>query len=169
MSIFNFLFSTKKRHKKWIDNFVYKSTKKPKHYKEVKNPPVTFWQKLSRPQDARQIQYNTWSKKHKVYSGSYLPKDENKLLKQGWINENSKISSTANSKIPNFFRRKSTNQWVRHDTDNKKQGNHWHWYNWWKKEKMPNGFTKKNSDAYLDKYGKTCERDSPQSHIKEHD
>ena len=48
MCIFNFLFLPKKRRKKWIDNFVYNSTKKPKHYKEIKNPPVSFWQKLAK-------------------------------------------------------------------------------------------------------------------------
>ena len=60
---------------KLIDRFIYSITKKPKHYVEVKNPPKTTAEKLSRPQDARQVQYNRWSKRYKMYSGSYLPKD----------------------------------------------------------------------------------------------
>ena len=38
-----------------IDKIIYSITKKPKHYVEVKNPPKTAKEKLSRPQDARQI------------------------------------------------------------------------------------------------------------------
>ena len=41
-----------------IDKIIYSITKKPKHYVEVKNPPKTVKEKLSRPQDARQMQYN---------------------------------------------------------------------------------------------------------------
>lgn len=44
--------------KSLIDKFVYSITEKPKHYVEVKNPPKTVAEKLTRPQDARQVQYN---------------------------------------------------------------------------------------------------------------
>ena len=67
-----------------IDKIIYSITKKPKHYVEVKNPPKTAKEKLSRPQDARQMQYNQWSKRYKMYSGSYLPNDHNELRKKGW-------------------------------------------------------------------------------------
>ena len=55
--------------KSWIDKIIYKITQKPACYKEVKNPPKTTIGKLLRPQDARQVQYNNWSKAHRVYSG----------------------------------------------------------------------------------------------------
>ncbi len=41
--------------KKIIDKIVFAITKKPKHCVEVKNPPKTAIEKLSRPQDARQM------------------------------------------------------------------------------------------------------------------
>lgn len=65
---------------KLVDKLIYAITKKPAHYVEVQDPPKTVLEKLARPQDARQLQYNKWSKRYKVYSGSYLPKDENRLL-----------------------------------------------------------------------------------------
>ena len=68
----------------WIDQWVYKNSKKPAFYKEVRNPPKTIAQKLARPQDARQIQYNSWSKARQIYSGSYLPYRAEELLNQGW-------------------------------------------------------------------------------------
>lgn len=65
-----------------IDKIIYSITKKPKHYVEVKNPPKTTIAKLARPQDARQVQYNKWSKRYKIYSGSYLPENDRRLLKK---------------------------------------------------------------------------------------
>lgn len=148
--------------KSWIDKIIYKITQKPTHYKEVKNPPKTVIGKLLRPQDARQVQYNNWSKVHKVYSGSYLPKEGCKLEKQGWTNETPRIINKANPKAPVTYRRKSTNQLVRDDKS------HWHWYNWWKKDKLPNNFMRgdKNDEVYLDKYGIPCARNSQESHIQ---
>ena len=67
-----------------IERIVYLITEKPKHYVEVRNPPKTAREKLARPQDARQMQYNRWSKHYKVYSGSYLPENDRRLLKKGW-------------------------------------------------------------------------------------
>ncbi|MGN0824625.1 MAG: hypothetical protein ACI4MB_06135 [Candidatus Coproplasma sp.] len=150
-----------------IDRLVYRITQKPTHYKEVKNPPKTIIGKLLRAQDARQVQYNNWSKAHKVYSGSYLPKEGKKLEKQGWVNENGNIMK--NNKPNNsttFYRRKSTNQWVRNDTA--KNDSHWHWYNWWKKDRLPKNFmrSKKDGLVYLDKYGNPCARKSKESHIE---
>lgn len=154
--------------KRLVDKLVYKITKKPTHYKEVRNPPQTALEKLKRPQDARQVQYNKWSKATKVYSGSYLPKDDSKLLKQGWTNETSHKIDQLNPKTPKTYRRKSTDQWVRHDKNN--DNDHWHWYNWWKKEKLPRDFMrKKTNDVYLDKYGNPCAEKSTQSHLEGQD
>ncbi len=159
-----------------IDRWVYEHTKKPKHYVEVRNPPRTAKEKRSRPQDARQVQYNQWSKHFKVYSGSYLPKDEKKLLRQGWVEENPSKKPIAEV---TFFRRKSTNQWIRHDynknrnyTHRKKAGKHWHWFAWWgrlfKSEKKIK--SSGNQQPYYNRYGELCDNngkpDSPH-HIAE--
>ncbi len=142
-----------------IDRWVYSHTKKPSHYREVRKPPRTPKEKRERPQDARQMQYNRWSKHFKVYSGSYLPKDERKLLKQGWVEEK---PSKKPIKKSTFYRRKSTNQWVRNDHDNKP----WHWYNWWKKILGTKHFRDTNfEDAYLDKYGDVCGGGDEQHHL----
>ena len=124
----------------WIDRLIYSITKKPKHYVEVRKPPQTTREKLSRPQDARQVQYNKWSKRYKVYSGSYLPKDHNDLKKKGW--QKKKISDGDH----HFYQRKSTNQTIRFDNDriNKRgffEKGHYHWYIWWK-----NWFGKKTEE-----------------------
>lgn len=150
---------------KIIDRLIYKITKKPTCYVEVKNPPQTVLEKLLRPQDARQVQYNNWSKAKKVYSGSYLPKDKNLLYNKGWTpiddigNENHKV-----------IQRNSTNQTVRYDNHSNKPV-HAHWLDWDKQ-----GFTKKEyktftNDAfsykkvYYDKYGKLVSRASFNHHI----
>ena len=147
--------------KNWIEKLIYKITKKPKHYKAVKKPPKTAIGKLLRPKAARQMQYNEWSKKHKVYSGSYLPRDGSKLEKKGWINEtNNIVKNDKRSNTPRFFRRKSTNQWVRDDKT------HWHWYNWWKKILDHKKIKENKNQAYYDKYGEKCARGSQESHIQ---
>lgn len=144
---------------KLIDRVVYLWSRKPNHYKEVRNPPKTNLEKLLRPQDARQVQYNNWSKKFKVYSGSYLPKDKNKLLKRGWEDQtNTVVKNNKSSNPSKFYRRKSTKQWVRNDVD------HWHWYNWWKKN-MDSKIIKKQENMYYDEYGNPCKRDTQESHI----
>lgn len=143
-----------------IDKIVYSITKKPKHYVEVKNPPQTAREKLARPQDARQMQYNRWSRAHKVYSGSYLPKDKSRLLKRGWENETQNVIKNNRESNPSiFYRRKSSNQWVRNDQ------NHWHWYNWWSR-KLDHKAIKKQENLYYDEYGSPCKRDSKESHLK---
>lgn len=146
-----------------IDRIVYKLSQKPEYYKEVRNPPVTAIEKLLRPQDARQGQYNSWSRAHHVYSGSYLPKDGKILENQGWVNETSNIiTNNKNTNPSRFYRKKKTNQWVRNEKK------HWHWYNWWKKEKLPKNFMRgsENAPVYLDKYGCPCVRNSKESHIQ---
>lgn len=116
-----------------IDKLIYSVTQKPKHYKEVRNPPKTDLEKLFRPQDARQMQYNRWSKRHKVYSGSYLPRNHRDLLKKGW--KKKRVSDQHH----HFYQRKSTNQTIRYDDSYTKpdgtfvRGDHYHWYMWWKK------------------------------------
>lgn len=143
-----------------IDKIIYSITKKPKHYVEVKNPPKTAKEKLSRPQDARQMQYNRWSKRYKMYSGSYLPENDRRLLKKGWEDTTSVAIKNNKSTNPSkFYRRKSTNQWVRNDKD------HWHWYNWWLKDLNYKNI-KKQENMYYDEHGSPCKRGSPESHLK---
>ena len=143
-----------------IDKFIYSITTKPTHYVEVRNPPKTTSEKLSRPQNARQVQYNRWSKWYKIYSGSYLPENDRRLLKKGWENKtDSVVKNNKQSNPSKFYRRKSTNQWVRNDTD------HWHWYNWWQGE-IDNKKLKKQNNMYYDKYGALCKKGSKESHIK---
>ena len=50
---------------KLIDKLIYRLTRKPKGYKCVNNPPKTSLEKMLRPQDARQVQYNEWLKYHR--------------------------------------------------------------------------------------------------------
>ncbi len=117
--------------RKLIDKIIYNTTKKPQHYAEVKNPPLTPLEKLFHPQDARQLQYNKWSKAKQIYSGSYLPYRSEELLKQGWIEVNQgKSKEPANKE----FKRKSTGQHVlRHNKRILKNGliekTHYHWKN----------------------------------------
>jgi hypothetical protein len=146
---------------KLIDRFIYSITTKPKHYVEVKNPPKTTREKLARPQDARQMQYNRWSRRYKVYSGSYLPKDHNDLIKKGW--KSKKVSDSQH----HFYQRKSTNQTIRYDDDRinnrgKFEKGHYHWYIWWKNyfgKKTEKHFRKKQRNnnntekVYYNEYG----------------
>lgn len=57
--------------KKWnlIDSIIFRTTKKPLGYKKVKNPPKTAMQKLTRPNDARQVQYNRWCEARRSVPG----------------------------------------------------------------------------------------------------
>ena len=149
--------------KSWIDKLVYKITQKPTHYKEVKNPPKSIIGKLLRPQDARQIQYNNWSKAHKVYSGSYLPNDDRKLTEKGW--DDKKILQNGGKVI----QRKSTGQTVRSETHGKPH--HYHWLDFWEKPFTNSSYRKfKNKDfsgqnVYYDKYGNLTHRGDPKHHI----
>ena len=146
-----------------IDKIIYSITKKPRHYVEVKNPPVTAKEKLARPQDARQMQYNAWSKAHQVYSGSYLPYKASELDRRGWTTMHPSHNYYESEHI-----RKSTGQHVlRHGRHINQYGQleptHYHW-----KNPSADGLSKseKKANYYFDKYGNVCARKSYQSHIK---
>ena len=62
------------KKRSWIDRLIYRITKKPKCYKEVKNSPKTVADKLLHPQDARQVQYNNWCKAKKKSKSPKLVK-----------------------------------------------------------------------------------------------
>ena len=152
-----------------IDKFVFSITKKPKHYVEVKNPPKTTKEKLARPQDARQMQYNRWSKRYKMYSGSYLPNNHNDLNKKGWNKKR------ASDNMHHIYQRKSTNQTVRHDDERiKKDGtlapSHWHWLVWWRpyfgrKTRKRFNDAKKSEKNYYNKYGAQVSQNDKSHHI----
>lgn len=147
----------------YIDRFIYSITKKPRHYIDVQNPPKTILEKLSRPQDARQVQYNKWSKSHQIYSGSYLPYRHKDLSKQGWI-----IIRRSSNKYDTEHIRKTTGQHVlRHGRHVNRYGNleptHYHWINH-KAEKFSK--KKRSSNYYYDKFGNICSRGSRASHLK---
>lgn len=152
-----------------IDRIIYLITEKPKHYVEVRNPPKTAREKLARPQDARQMQYNRWSKHYKVYSGSYLPNEHSDLKKKGW----SKKSVSDN--MHHIYQRKSTKQTVRHDDERvKKDGttapSHWHWLVWWKpyfgrKTRKQFNNAKKSEKIYYNKYGVKVSQNDKEHHI----
>lgn len=146
-----------------IDKIIYSITKKPKHYAEVKKPPKTAKEKLARPQDARQMQYNRWSKSHQVYSGSYLPYQRKELEKRGWRTEHRSDNACETEHI-----RKSTGQHVlRHGRHINRSGQleptHYHWKNP-NAERLPK--KAKKASYYFDKYGDACARRSEESHIK---
>ena len=143
--------------------FIYSITKKPQHYVEVKNPPKTIIEMLLRPQDARQLQYNRWSRSHQVYSGSYLPYRIAELEKRGWTTEHRSANAYETEHI-----RQSTGQHVlRHGRHTNRSGKieptHYHWKNP-EAKKIPG--KKKNDFYYFDKYGILCARGSDESHIK---
>ena len=146
-----------------IDKIIYSITKKPKHYIEVRNPPETIRGKLARPQDARQVQYNKWSKAHQVFSGSYLPYQVRDLEHRGWETKR----DSKNAYETEHFRKSTGQHVLRHGRHINKNGQleptHYHWKNLnaeslSKKEKKLN--------YYLDKYGSVCARKSEESHIK---
>ena len=146
-----------------IDKFIYSITTKPKHYVELRNPPKTAIEKLARPQDARQMQYNRWSKRFKVYSGSYLPENDRKLLKKGW--EDKKHLQNGGK----IMQRKSTGQTVRSDW----HGNphHYHWLDFWEKpfsNSRHRKFKEKEfagENVYYNQYGQLTNRRNPEHHI----
>ena len=149
--------------KNWIDKIIYSITRKPTHYKEVKNPPKTIIGKLFRPQDARQQQYNCWSKAFKVYSGSYLPIDDKKLERRGW--EIKKLLKNGGKVI----QRKSTGQTVRSESHG--QPHHYHWLDFWEKPFVNANFKKFKSkefggqNVYYDKYGVLTHKGDPKHHL----
>ena len=146
-----------------IDKFIYSITKKPQHYKEVKDPPQTALQKLTRPQDARQVQYNNWSRRHQIYSGSYLPYQEKELKKRGWAT----IHPSANSYETEHIRKSTGQHVLRHGKHINRKGilepTHYHW-----KNPSAKALPKKERNAvyYYDKFGQPCKRESDESHLK---
>ena len=146
-----------------IDKIIYAITQKPRHYVEVKKPPKTVTEKLARPQDARQEQYNKWSRAHKVYSGSYLPKNDRKLIKKGW--EDKKLLSNGGK----VMQRKSTGQTIRSESHGKPQ--HYHWLDFWEKPFVNfkhRKFKEKEfggENVYYNKYGQLTHRGDPEHHI----
>ncbi len=158
------------RKRSLLDRFIYSITEKPKYYVEVKNPPKTVKDKIARPQDARQVQYNEWSKRFKIFSGSYLPNDHNELVGKGW--QKKRVSDYKH----HIYQRKSTNQTVRHDDENlKKDGQlapaHWHWLVWWKpyfgKKTRKHFANAKNSEKiYYNKYGEKTTTNRIDHHIE---
>lgn len=150
-----------------IDRKIYAMTQKPEYYVEVEREPMTNKEKLQNPQLARQVQYNKWSKAKKIYSGSYLPYDNDKLEKCGW--EDFTDSRNVMSHIKDY-RRKSTGQEVQWNQGDNNAPNkaerkftHYHWVN------LLNKDSNSKLDKYFDKYGKLCNNKSAMSHISPYD
>lgn len=156
-----------KKKKSWIDKLIYRATKKPKCYKEIRKPPKTVLDKLLRPQEARQEQYNKWSKAHQVYSGSYLPYRSEELIKQGWKEKN--IPKKQVSFNQEYIRKSTEQHILRHGRHRNRAGKiektHYHWKNP-EAEKLTK--KEKNENYYFNKYGEICARESEESHIKPH-
>ncbi len=152
-----------------IDKWVYAHTPKPKHYVEVRNPPKTPKEKKARHEEARQEQCNRWSKHFKVYSSSYLPKDDRKLLHQGW--EERIITKNGNKVI----QRKSTGQTIRSESHQEISNHHYHWLDFWKKKFTKGDYRRfKNKDfskekVYYNKYGELVSQINPEHHLYEED
>ena len=148
----------------FIDRFIHSITEKPKHCVKVKNPPRTVLEKLRRPQDARQEQYNRWSRHFKVYSGSYLPQNDRKLIEKGWED---RITTQNGGKI---IQRKSTGQTVRFEKHGENP-KHYHWIALWKKKFSNAEYRKfKNKDfggqkIYYDEYGNLTSKRDPAHHL----
>lgn len=146
-----------------VDRFIYSITKKPKHYVEVRNPPKTAKEKRARPQDARQVQYNKWSRRFKVYSGSYLPENDRRLLKKGW--EDKKHLQNGGRVI----QRKSSGQTVRSETHGVQH--HYHWLDFWKRPFVNSEHRKfkekdfRRENVYYNKYRELTHKNDPEHHI----
>ena len=146
-----------------IDRLIYSITSKPKHYIEVKNPPKTTREKLARPQAARQMQYNRWSKRYKIYSGSYLPENDRRLLKKGW--EDKKPLQNGGM----IMQRKSSGQTIRSECHSKPH--HYHWLDFWEKPFVNSNhrkFKKREfggEKVYYNKYGQLTHQGDPEHHI----
>lgn len=150
--------------KKIIEKIVYYTTDKPKYYKVVKNPPKNAIEKLIRRQDARQVQYNKWSRVHKVYSGSYLPENPEDLFKKNWTLQ--KVGNQNHRVI----QRNTTKQTVRYDY-HKGDKPHAHWLDLWDKNISSNSYNKfrdkefSGKDVYYNKYGEVVSKRDPSHHI----
>lgn len=141
--------------RKLVNQWVYKHSRKPEHYKRVKSPPKTISEKIKRPQDARQQQYNNWCKRYGVYNGSYLPENHKSLLRKGWEDITNPNGKKHRPDITEYLR-KSTQQKVVHHDEKDGFDKHYHWYNIRSKNK---------DDYYLDRYGDPCKKGKPKTHI----
>jgi hypothetical protein len=153
---------------KLIDKWVYAHTQKPEHYKEVKNEPKSAFAKLIHLQEARQVLYNKWCKRHQYYSGSYLPYKDSELSKQGWEEKGKSKKKEIKS-----YQKDSIGQQVEYHKvhvdkkSGKKIPTHYHWDNPERDDYDGNI----NDVYYLDKYGEPCARNRKKdnaSHIKPH-
>ena len=94
-----------------------------------------------------------------------MPKDEKKLLKQGW--ENRIISQNGNR----VMQRKSTGQTVRSEIHTNNSRKHYHWLNFWKKKFTKGDYRKfknrdyKGEDVYYNQYGELTSRRNPKHHL----
>lgn len=146
-----------------IDRLIYVITKKPSHYVEVKNPPKTPFEKITRPSDARQVQYNQWCKRYKMYSGSYLPENDRRLLKKGWEDK----KSLQNGGI--IMQRKSTGQTIRSEEHGKPH--HYHWIDFWEKpfvNSRHKKFQRKEfmgKKVYFNRYGQLTNKNDFNHHL----
>ena len=146
-----------------IDRLIYSITSKPKHYIEVKNPPKTTREKLARPQAARQMQYNRWSKRYKIYSGSYLPENDRRLLKKGWEDK----KPLQNGGL--IMQRKSSGQTIRSECHSKPH--HYHWLDFWEKPFVNSNhrkFKKREfggEKVYYNKFGQLTNQHDPDHHL----
>ena len=146
-----------------FERFIYSITQKPLHYVEVKNPPKTILDKLLRPQDARQLQYNRWCKRFKMYSGSYLPENDRRLLRKGWEDKKYFDNGTI------VLQRKSTGQTIRSDRHG--VPHHYHWLDFWEQPFTNAGYRKfkkrefSGGSVYYTKYGQLTRKRNPEHHL----
>ena len=149
--------------RKMIDRLIYSITTKPRQYVEVKKPPRTTREKLARPQAARQLQFNRWSRRFKIYSGSYLPENDRRLLKKGW--EDKKPLSNGGT----IMQRKSTGQTIRSESHG--APHHYHWLDFWLrpfKNSQHRRFKSKEfsgKKVYFNKYGERTNKIDPEHHL----
>ncbi len=112
-------------HPKYTKQEIYDMTTKPNHYIKIRNPRT--------PQDYRQLQFNNWCERKKVYSGAYLPSSCDKLLDKGWIETTNPICQIQKPGDHREFIRKSSGQKVRFDLASIIKGifspSHYHWSN----------------------------------------
>lgn len=132
-------------------------------YVEVKNPPRTIFEILARREDARQMQYNRWSKRYRVYSGSYFPENHSRLLKKGWVY----VKPLQNGGM--VIQRKSSGQTIRSDWHGKPH--HYHWLDFWEKPFVNARYRKfkkrefSGERVYYNKHGQLTRQGDPEHHL----
>ena len=140
-----------------MDQWVYRHTQKPTHYVRVKNPPRTDAEKKTRPQDARQEQFNRWCARYRVYCGSYLPAAHRDLLGNGWDDTTHPNGRKYRPQIVEYTRR-STQQRVVHHEEDETSYEHYHWLN-------PNNSDEDKRIYYLDRFGVPAGKGKMQTHL----